>query len=223
MKSSPIAVAALTLLALTACGPGTPPSGDSPSVAPTTGATPSGSATSEPDGPEGTDIIVGSAEVKVVDVSGDPVTTSAYDGEPELVVEAFGLALGVEPTISTTEGDDGGCSADQTEYDFGGFLIRSPGHIGSTGTFEVEVTEQTTDAGIPIFTTGGVAVGDTLEAFEVAVGPLIELGGTSSSSYVGGDVSNPDDPEFDAIGTLAKFTGGVLVQYNTPHFLFGDC
>ena len=54
--------------------------------------------------------------------------------------------------ITSTLGTGSACDTDQTTYDFGGFLLRSPGLVGSVGAYEVvESSASATTGGVPIF------------------------------------------------------------------------
>lgn len=224
-----VPVAALVLLVLTACG-----SGGSPAPSPTGTAsspvTPGPTPTQQQDvddddaevDAEAASVVVTAASIQVFDTDGVAIFGTLYLDDPASLVEQLGLILGA-PVISTTEGMNTGCDADQTMYDFGGLLIRSPGHIGTAGDWEVEVTAALTSSGLPISTVGGVQVGTPRSAFEAAVGDEVLVGDYEGSQWYGLDVVNPEVDEYEHVGTLARFEGGVLAQLNAPHLLYADC
>ena len=215
------------LLVLTACGPGSPTPGASGG-----GSSPSPSATPTDDGPTAepeeareVSIAVNSSLVGVYAVDDGEHIASVNFSETDHAAAAARLAaaIGEEPVITTTAGTGSGCDADQTIYDFGGFLLRSPGFVGSIGVIEAQVNGAMTTGGVPIFTLGGAQVGTARADFDALAGPVVDLGSTGSSAWVGFDQSNPGVAEYDAIGSIARFDSGVLAQVNAPYFFYGDC
>ena len=45
----------------------------------------------------------------------------------------------------------------------------------------------------------------------------------SPSAWLGFDILNPEAPEYDWAGTLARFDSGTLVGSNTPYLIAADC
>jgi hypothetical protein len=232
LRPAASAVAALALLALTACGAGglpTPqPSGPS-TVAPSPAdpATPSATPTQQQDVDDEADIraagvVVTSESVAVYAADGLQLFGTLYAGEVEPMIEVLTELLG-DPVITTTEAEGTGCDADQTMYDYGGLLVRSPGFIGTVGPWEIVVTAAATSSGVPISTVGGQQVGASRAAFEAAVGDEVLVGDYPPSAWLGFDILNPEVSEFDWVGTLARFDSGTLVSFNTPYLLYADC
>lgn len=239
------ALVALPLLAVLAgCGVATPmPSADStegiptprptaipePTGAPTPVPTPEPTATAAPEQPAApvvlaTSVVVTSRTVTAYGADGTTLAAVGFDESDHAgAAERFAVALGAEPDVSTTGAIGTGCDADQTVYDFGGFLLRSPGYVGAIGPIEVEVRAATTASGVPITTVGGVGVGTTRADFDAAVGSVTDLGSYSGRNWVGFDRVNPEAPETEAIGSIARFDAGVLAQWNGPRYLYGDC
>lgn len=220
-----IALAAVLLVGLTACDPGaaapTPTGSSAPTSTPVASATPTPTATE--DGVEAAKVVATSSRISVFATDGSTLAALDYTGDPSAVASALAEALGVSPATSSTTGEDTGCDADQQIWDFGGLVLRSPGHVGSVGALEVEITSATTGGGIPIETVAGQRIGAARGAFEAAIGDDVLVGDYPPSAYLGYDVVNPADAEFDHIGTLARFDGGSLAQLNMPHYLYGDC
>jgi hypothetical protein len=224
-------VVALALLALTACSTGrlpTPaPSGSSTaSPSPADSASPSAGPTDQPGADEGdtpaAGVVVTSESLAVYAADGLQLFGTLYTGEVELVIEVLTDLLG-EPVITTTTAEGTGCDSDQAMYDYGGLLVRSPGFIGTVGAWEVEVTAAATASGVPISTVGGQQVGAGRAAFEAAVGDEVLMGDYPPSVWFGFDILNPEAPEFDWVGSLARFDSGTLVGFNTPYLIYADC
>lgn len=239
------ALLALPLLAVLAgCGVATPmPSADGsegtpsprptsvpePTGTPTPVPTPTPTATAAPEQPVApvvlaTSVVITSRSVTAYAADGSTLASLGFDETDHAGAAArFAVALGAEPAVSTTGAIGTGCDADQTVYDFGGFLLRSPGYVGAIGPIEVEVKSAATASGVPITTVGGVGVGTTRAAFDTAVGGATDLSSYSGRDWVGFDRVNPDAADADAIGSIARFDAGVLAQWNGPRYLYGDC
>jgi hypothetical protein len=216
---APLALAGL--FALTACGPGSPapaPTTPSASAAPVDTETPG--ADDEADAAAAS-VVVTAESLQVFDTDGVAVFGTLYLDDPASLATQLGLLLGA-PTVTSTTGVGSGCDSDQTTYDYGGLLIRTPGYIGSSAPWEVEVTAATTASGLPISTVGGVQIGTEVAAFEAALGDEVLLGDVGNPWY-GFDILNPEASEFDHVGTLAQFHAGALTQFNTPYLLYADC
>jgi len=225
-------VAALALLALTACGIGgfpTPaPSGSStasPSAdeSPTPEATPTQQQDVDDEGDAAAaGVVVTGESLAVYAADGLQLFGTLYTGEVEPVTDVLTELLG-DPVVTTTLAEGSGCDADQTMYDYGGLLVRSPGFIGTVGPWEVVVTAALTASGVPISTVGGQQIGATRAAFEAAIGDEVVTGEFPPSAWLGFDIQNPEAAEFDWVGSLARFDSGTLVSFNTPFLLYADC
>lgn len=232
------------LAALAGCGVGTPtPDAGSPdetaSPAPTPTPTPTSTPTPAPTAtvtptptPDeepapvvlATAVVVTSELVAAYAADGTQLAAVAYDeSDHEDAAARLAVALGLEPVVGTTGAIGTGCDADQTVYDFGGFLLRSPGYVGSIGPIEVEVDGATTTNGVPVVSRGGSRIGMTRVDFDAAVGVVTDLGAYDGRNWVGFDRRNPDAEGHDAIGSLARFDDGVLAQWNGPVYFYGDC
>lgn len=231
------------LAALAGCGLGTPTRdagapGETASPVPTPNPVPTSPATSiptptstPPPSPDedpvpvlATAVVVNSRFVAAYGTDGTQLAAVEYDeSDHEDAAARLTLALGFEPVVETTGAIGTGCDADQTVYDFGGFLLRSPGYVGSIGPIEVEVDGVTTTNGVPVVSLGGSGVGMTRADFDAAVGAVTDLGSYDGRNWVGFDRLNPDADEHDAIGSLARFDDGVLAQWNGPVYFYGDC
>lgn len=221
-----IPVVAVTLLALTACGgPSNPSPAPSDPATPAAGSptpTPASTSTDDAVDAEAATVVVTASSLQVFDTDGVAILGTAYLDDPASLVGQLGSLIGA-PTVTSTPGTNSGCDADQTMYDFGGLLIRTPGFVGTTGDWEVEVTAAVTGSGLPISTIGGIQVGASRAAFEAAIGDEVLTGDYPDSQYFGFDILNPAVAEFDYVGSIARFDGGLLVQISTPHFVYGDC
>lgn len=220
-------VAVPLLFVLTACGPGsTTPGATSGGASPTASATPTDDGpTAAPDEAREVSVVVNSSLVGVYAVDdGEQIAAVNFTETDHAAAAArIAAALGEDPAITTTVGTGSGCDADQTIYDFGGFLLRSPGFVGSIGVIEAQIEGATTTGGVPIFTLGGAQVGTARADFDALVGAVVDLGSSGSTGWIGFNQSNPGVAEYDAIGAIARFDGGVLTQVNAPYFFYGDC
>jgi hypothetical protein len=230
-RSTVPAVAGVVLLALTACGTGATPT-PAPSGLSTESSSPAGSATPEATPTQQQDIddegdtpaagvVVTSESLAVYAADGRQLFGTLYVGEVEPVIEVLTELLG-DPVVTTTVAEGSGCDSDQTMYDYGGLLLRSPGFIGTVGPWEVEVTSALTASGVPISTVGGQQIGATRAAFEAAVGDEVLAFEYAPTGWFGFDILNPEAPEFDWVGSLARFDG-TLVSFNTPYLIYADC
>lgn len=225
-------VAGVLLLALAGCGAGgipTPSSSGSSTASPS----PDGSTTPAPTPtePEIVDdegvaaaagVVVTGESLAVYAVDGAQLFGTLYVGDVEPVIEILTELLGA-PTVTTTLGLGSGCDADQTTYDYGGLRVRSPGFVGSVGSWEVEVTAAATAGGVPISTVGGQQIGAARAAFEAAIGDEVLIGDYPPTAWLGFDIVNPEVAEYDWIGSIARFDSGTLVQVNVPYFIHSDC
>lgn len=218
------------LLAVAGCG-GTGTPAPSPSSSAT--ATPSPSATATPpvegespapapDPVEAAAIVVTGAGFRVVGDDGSTLAEGGYDDDAAAVAARFADALGADPVVTTTTAVDTGCDADQTMYDFGGVVLRTPGYVGSVGSIEVDVDGPATTDGVPIETVGGVRVGAAQASALAALAPTVEVYALGPL-VVGYERINPEADEFDGIGMLAEFDGGVLRRFIGIHYFYGDC
>lgn len=171
-----------------------------------------------------TTVVVNSHLVAAYAADGTQLAAVTYDEVDHAAAAArLTTALGLEPDVTTTGAIGTGCDADQTIYDFGGFLLRSPGYVGSIGPIEVEVDGAATTNGVPIVSLGGAQIGMTRADFETTVGIVTDLGSYDRRNWVGFDRLNPEAAEHDAIGSLARFDDGILAQWNAPLYFYGDC
>jgi hypothetical protein len=228
-------VAAVALLALTACGAGgapTPPESGSSTASsgPAESATPEATPTGPDDGEAGANgdaaaaagVVVTGESVAVYAADGRQLFGTLYVGDVQPVTEVLTELLG-EPVVTTSAAEGSGCDTDQTMYDYGGLLVRSPGFVGTVGPWEVEVIAASTTSGVPISTVGGQQVGTSRDAFEAAIGDEVLVGEFPPSVWFGFEIVNPEDPEFDWVGSLARFDSGALVQFNAPYLIYADC
>jgi hypothetical protein len=171
-----------------------------------------------------TSVVVDSHLIAAYAADGTQVAAVGYDETDHAAAAGrLTIALGLEPVVTTTGAIGTGCDADQTVYDFGGFLLRSPGYVDSTGPIEAQVDGATTSNGVPIVTVGGASVGMPRAEFDETAGTVTDLGSYSGRNWVGFDRINPDAAESDAIGSLALFGDGILVQWNAPVYFYGEC
>lgn len=227
-----LAAAVLPILfAVAGCaGAGAPTPAPSVTATATTTPSPSGTATPDdsvdatptPDPVEAAAIVVTGAGFRVVGEDGSTMIEAGYGDDAATVAASMADALGAEPVVTSTVGLNTGCDADQTMYDFGGIVLRTPGYVGSVGWIEVDVDGPVTTGGVPIETVGGVRVGAAQASALAAIGPYVEVY-SLGPLVVGYDRINPEESEYDGIGMLAEFDGGVLRRFIGIHYFFGDC
>lgn len=223
----------LLLLGLTAClpGPATPtPTGSSTgSASPTPSDTPSASPPASEAPVAAASIVVTGGTLSVFGADGSTLVSVDYEADAATVADRVAEALGVDPVITSTLGQNSGCDSDQTEYDFGGLLLRSPGFIGTTGEYQAVVTAAATAGGVVLETVAGQRVGAPQAAFLAAVGETVLLSeypayaGFPGGANYGFDIVNPEASEFEHIGALAAFVDDALESFNAPYYLYADC
>lgn len=198
---------------------------ESPAPTPSATAAPSPTPTDPPAVvPLATSVVLHSRAVVAFAADGEPLATVRYDETDHAgAAERLAVALGMTPEVSATGAIGSGCDADQTVYDFGGFVLRSPGYTDSLGSIEAEVGGMTTATGIPIRTVGGVRIGMTRSDFDAAVADAVPLTEYSGRTWVGFDRVDPDAPDADAAGAIARFDGDRLAQWKTPIAFHGVC
>lgn len=228
-----VTLALPVLLLLAACGGASPAptptetGGPFPSEVPVATGTPT-PATPAPEPPAvdvdaPVEVLVNSSIVSVIRADGSQIGAIDYSGDAAAAAAVLGAALRATPVV-TSAGEEGSCSTLQTQYDFGGIVLRSPGLVGSVGALEVEVTGASTAGGIPISTLGGLRIGDSRATADAAIGAgIVDLGTYGVSEWIGFDRVNPSSDEYDAVGTIARFDSGVLVVFYSQHFWYGDC
>lgn len=196
-----------------------------PTPTPTGAPTPTPTTTEPPAVvPLATSVMLHSRAIVAYAADGEPLATVRYDETDHADAAArLATALGMTPEVSTTGAIGSGCDADQTVYDFGGFLLRSPGYSDSLGSIEAEVGGMTTATGIPIRTVGGVRIGMSRADFDAAVPDAVPLTEYSGRTWVGFDRVDPDAPDADAAGAIARFDGNRLAQWKTPLAFHGVC
>lgn len=217
--------AVLLLFALTACGGGSPvpsPHAGSATPVPTTSPSDDGAGGGGETDAEAALVVVTGESIQVFDTDGVAIFGTLYLDDPASLASQLGSLIGT-PTVTSTAGQGTGCDSDQTMYDFGGLLIRSPGLIGATGDWEVEVDAPTTASGLPISSIGRVGVGTDTATFVAEVGDEVLLGDPGASAWWGFDVQNPEADEYEQIGVLASFDDGVLSQLRAPYYFYADC
>src|SRR5690606_4011619 len=122
-----------------------------------------------------TSVVIDAHLVAAYAADGTRLAAVGYDESDHVgAASRLSVALGLDPVVSNTGAIGTGCDADQTMYDFGGFLLRSPGYVGSIGPLEVEVDGATTTNGIPIVTVGGARIGMTRAEFDLVASPVTD-------------------------------------------------
>lgn len=214
------------MLALAACAPDTAttptPTSTTASEAPTS--TPSA-------GPDGVDdevsaavVVVTASTLSVFGTDGSTLASVTYDAEGAAVAARIADALDEEPVVTPIAGDVESPCPPATSYAFGGLQVRSPGSLGSVGSFEVIVTGTATSGGVGIETIAAQQIGADRTVFEAAVGEVMPLY-EPPHDQVGFDLVNPEAGLYDRIGVYASFTGGTLHFLAAPHLLgfVGSC
>ena len=218
-----ISVAVTT--ALTGCNSETDQSG--------TGAAPDAGA-SDSSTPNPSEADPGTQSARIV-VDGSGVTVFAEDSS-ELVDVPFGTA-GAEaaalvaeaigdPTV-TDAAAEGSCQAAYTSYDWGGFVIRTPGRANTAEgmMFNALITELETSSGITLETTGGYQVGTFVEQLEGNPGAFLPdnsyVYGTNNGPFVAYDPQGTDG----GWGAAAYLSvdDGTAVTIAAPYYFFHVC
>jgi hypothetical protein len=221
-------IAGLLLLGLTGCAPTAPtPSPTTPSSASPT-PTSTSTSTAQPSDPEAAEVtaaavVMTASTVSVFGTDGSTLASVNYGMDGAAAAAELAEALDAEPVVTAIPGDVESPCPPATSFDFGGLQVRSPGSLGSIGSYEVIVTAATTSGGIEIATLAGQRVGATQAAFQTAVGEFTVL--YETDGILGFDIVNPEAGAYDRVGAYAEFSGGTLVYLAAPHLLgfVGSC
>jgi hypothetical protein len=173
-------------------------------------------------------MVVTASTISIFGTDGSTLVSADYDMDAAAVAALIAEALGADPVISSTASVGSGCDSDQTMYDFGGLLLRSPGLVGVTGAYEAVVSAPATTSGVVLETVGGQRVGASEAVFLAAVGETVLLGeyaqpGYPSGASYGFDIINPEVSEYEQVGAYAQVVGGALESFNAPYYLYADC
>ena len=217
-----IAVSALALLALSACGmPGsTPTSSGSPSGS--SSSTPSPSATpTEVPAPEAATVHVSALTVQVIGDDGSTMVDLPYfTTDVSTAVEALTEALGAPVTSSIAAGS---CVYATTKYDWGGVILADPAATTAIAGahFSVYLTAAATPGGVVLEGPSAVTVGMTIAAAVAASGgEFIDYGSGFGAIPLDAGDSSPHD---NAWGAVAYTNGGVVNAIDSPVYYFGEC
>jgi hypothetical protein len=218
-----VAVSALALLALSACGmPGSSPSpSGSPGGSSSSSPSPSATPTEEP-APEAVTVHLTALTVTVI---GDDGSTMAdlpyYATDAATAVAALTEALGTPVTSSIAASS---CTYATTKYDWGGIILADPAATTAVAGahFSIYLTAAATPGGVILEGPSGVTVGmTTAAALAAAPGTShVDLGsGFGEIPLDAGDSSSA----INAWGTVAYTNGGVVNSIDSPVYHYGEC
>jgi hypothetical protein len=218
-----LAVSALALLALSACGmPGPTPSssGGTPSGTATSSPSPSATPTEEP-APEAATVHVTALTVQVIGDDGSTMADLPYfSADVSSAVAALTDALGAPVTSSVAASS---CTYATTKYDWGGLILADPAATTaiSGAHFSIYLTAPATPGGVRLEGPSAVTVGmATPDALAAAGTEFIDYGsGFGAVTLDAGDSS----ARLDAWGTVAYTNGGVVNSIDSPVYYFGEC
>ncbi len=168
-------------------------------------------------------VVMTASTLSVFGTDGSTLASVNYETDGAAAAAEIAEALDEEPVVTPIPGDAESPCPPATGYDFGGLQLRSPGSLGSTGSYEVIVTGATTSGGIGIETIAAQRIGATQAGFEAAIGEFMPL--YETDTILGFDIVNPEAHEWDRIGAYAEFSGGTLVYLAAPNQLgfVGSC
>jgi hypothetical protein len=220
------AVAAAMLLVLAACASSTAtptPTATAPSESPSPLPTPASSAAPGDVEVTAAVVVMTASTLAVFGTDGTTLASVDYDMDGAAAAAQIAEALDEDPVVTPIDGDIDSPCPPATSYEFGGLQLRSPGSLGSVGSFEVIVIGATTASGVGIETVAGQQIGVTRSAFLTAVGEYLVL--YEDPSRLGFDVLNPEAGPYDRVGAYSEFRAGDLVYLAAPNLLgfIGSC
>lgn len=200
----------------------------SPEPAPTTSA-PTSSATPTPSAspttkPVPATLVATATEITVLDASGRTLLLLEYTDDADAAVADLTDLLGYTAIRTDVTDTGGGCSLDQSFYDFHGFSLEVPGGVTSQpgSTFAVELSA-TSAEGVRLETVDGQQVGVLVNDFLAAVPGSVLNGDYGGRQLVGFDVIDPSVEAYEQIGALAHGEDGVVTRFSMPYYVSGDC
>lgn len=221
-----LAVAALALLSLTACDPGSPKptstAAGGPESTKTATATPTPTPTPEV---HVSSIVVDGDSISVNIAEGGVLVDIPFTTDAATAATQLGEAIGLPAVVSSVAGSS--CSADTTVYSFGGMDLRSPGGFAaSPGAQFISLSlGATTSNGIAITIPSGHGVG-AAEADVVAANasaPYSDFGGGITLLDYDVKSGSPGTDPDNFYGALAIFRDGALHQISSPTHYEYDC
>jgi hypothetical protein len=222
-RSATAAIAALSLVLLSACAPTTPATTSS-TATPTPTATVADAAsptpTPTPDVPVAATVAVSASSIAVLDAASTVIVDIPFTTNGDAAADQLAAALGAVP-VETVRAQ-APCARAGTLYDFGGFVIDGPGGVTRAAEFTVLITSATTAGGVAVRGPGGIQIGaslaDALAAIPGSVPPE-EFDGVAVLTFEA--ISGAGT--FDEAGIFGRFNGGSLVFIGGPVYVFGDC
>jgi hypothetical protein len=215
-------IAVLSVLALSACFPGTPV------ATPTIAASPSATVAPEPEVTEEAPAPVAAANIVIsatgLTVFDDAVLTLAsipYTMNAVTAANQLTAALGETPVI--TEIAQTGCRRAGSEYAWGDLVLVTAGDITMApgAVFTVSAKGETTAGGVIVETTNGWHVGVPV-ANVIAALPGVPMD-DNGSGFVRIELEHASGTGADTAGVLAVGQDGTISGIHSPVYTFGDC
>lgn len=218
-------IAVLSVLALSACFPGTPVATPTIAASPTATAAPEPAATTVAPAP----VLVSTAANVVISATGitvfdDQVLTLASIPFTMNAVTAANLltaALVETPVVTTIAGTT--CRRAGSEYKWGGLTLVSAGAITMApgAIYSVFTDGATTANGVDVETTNGWHVGVPV-ANVIAALPSAPMD-DNGAGFVRIELEHASGTGGDTAGVLAGGKDGTVINISSPVYTFGDC
>lgn len=215
-------IAALSLLALTACDPAEdkapPPPKPTQTEKPIVEATPTAEALNV------SSIVIDGDSVYVTITEGGILVDIPFTTDPTIAAEQLSEAIGLEPITSVTP--PASCNGDMTKVTWGGISFWTPYASAPPGAqFYAQADAKQTSNGITVAMLGGQWVGyngsDTVAAY-----PGAELNfGMPDTHVLAYDVKsgNADGNPDDFYGAVAVVEGDIVTSFSSPIHYWYDC
>jgi hypothetical protein len=222
--------AAVLLIVATGCVPSDP----TPTPSSSRSATPTPTATVPSATPTPTEVevevtaavvVITASTLSVFGTDGSTLAAVDFEMEGDTAAARIAAALEDDPVETPIPEVGGGPCPAATSYDFGGLVLRSPGSLGSAGSFEVIVSSPMTSSGVAVETIAGQRIGAARADFEAAIGEFLVLEDEPAYASLGFDIVNPEAGPGDRIGAVADFAEGTLDVLAAPRQLgfVGSC
>jgi len=224
-----IAGALLMVGGLAACEPTLPePTSAAPKPVPSVSAKPTATAkpSATPAAPVAARVEIDGSGLTVAAADESTIVNIPFGTDAATAATQLGTAIGLAPTITTSTGDSN-CSVDQTQYAWGGLVLRAPGSYAAApgATFIATALAPTTANGLPVVIPSGHAVG-TPTSVVLAANPGVPAEGEpTGDSVVYFDVlsGHPLGDMDSFYGAAAFANGGSITSLVSPIFYYYDC
>ncbi len=215
-------IAVLSVLALSACFPGTPAPTLTPVAPPSESAAPAPDVTEAAPAPVvAANVVISATSVTVFDAGVNTLVSVPFTTDGVTAANQLTAALGETPTVAAIAGS--GCRRAGSEFKWGGLTLISAGAITMApgAVFSVVTDGATTGSGINIETTNGWHVGvPVADVIAALPGAVMDDNG---AGWIRIALENSGGAGPDVTGVLAVSKDGPIINISSPVYIFGDC